>query len=162
MADQDVSSMINFDLEDMFSYSLTPTIVAVIVVLILLLIYYYLFLKKTKQQFVIPHFVGKDAIKRTYLSRLDDIIKDYHSQKVDNRGVYIRLSKLIRGFAFEMTGVKLKNCTLDDISRMNMPQLYNLVYEYYDPEFARVSRGHSPMVIDNVLTKTRMVIERWT
>ena len=63
MADQDVSSMVNFDLEDMFSYSLTWTILAVIVVLILLLIYYFLFIKKTKQQFVIPHYVGKDAIK---------------------------------------------------------------------------------------------------
>ena len=162
MADQDVNNLINFDLEEMFSYSLSPMILSLIIFLILLLIYYYLFVKKPKAQFVYPHIVGKDAIKRTYVSRLDDIINDYRNRRIDNRKVYIRLSKLIRGFAFEMTGVKLQNCTLDEISRMNMPQLYNLVYEYYDPEFARHSRGHSPMVIDNVLTKTRMVIDRWT
>ncbi len=161
MADQDVSSLINFDLEDMFSYSLVPIIISLIVFLLLALFYYHFFIRRPKQPFHYHGRVGRDTIKKTYLRRIDELINNYSKAKVNERQVYIQLSRLIRGFAFEMTGVKLQNCTLEDISKMNMPQLYNLVYEYYDPEFAKYSKGHSPLVTNNSLIKTRGVIEKW-
>ena len=161
MADQDVSNMINFELEDMFSYSLVPIIISLIVFLALAIIYYHFFLRKPKQPFQYKPRTGKEAIKKTYIGRLDEIIAEYQARRIDERKVYIRLSRLIRGFAFEMTGVKLQNCTLQDISMMDMPQLYNLVYEYYDPEFAKYSKGHSPIVTNNSLMKTRSVIQKW-
>ena len=161
MAERDISDMINFDLQDMFSYSYIPIIISLIIFLILFIIYYHLFLKQKRVPVHFKHHVGMDALKRTYLKRLDDIIDKYRQRTITDRQVYIQLSRLIRGFAYEMTGVKLQNCTLDDISKLDMPQLYNLVYEYYDPEFAKYSQGHSPLYIDRVLVKTREVIDKW-
>ena len=161
MAERDISDMINFDLEDMFSYSYIPIIISLIIFLILFIIYYHFFIRKKKVPVQFHHHVGVDALKRTYLKRLDDIIEKYHKQTINDRQVYIQLSRLIRGFAYEMTGIKLQNCTLEDISKLDIPQLYNLVYEYYDPEFAKFSQGHSPIVINRVLVKTREVIDKW-
>ena len=62
-----------------------------------------------------------------------------------------------RSFIFETTNIKVQNYTLNDISKINMPTLYELVSEYYDPEFSRISKGN----IINSIAKTREVIVKW-
>ena len=67
------------------------------------------------------------------------------------------MSMCIRKFVHAVTGIKVQNYTLGDIGGLNMPGLYNLVSEYYSPEFARKSEGD----VINSLAKTRSMIEQW-
>lgn len=70
---------------------------------------------------------------------------------------YQNLSKVIRNFVFEATHIKVQNYTLDDIRKLNMPILYELISEYYNPEFANISNGNFIYSIE----KARGVVERW-
>ena len=81
----------------------------------------------------------------------------YDQGKLDVRGAYQRMSRCIRGFVHAATGIRVQNYTLYDIERLNMPELYYLVAEYYAPEFARKSDGD----VRASLEKTRSLIERW-
>ena len=67
------------------------------------------------------------------------------------------MSRCIRGFVHAATGIRVQNYTLYNIERLNMPELYYLVAEYYAPEFARKSDGD----VRTSLEKTRSLIERW-
>ena len=63
----------------------------------------------------------------------------------------------IRMFVYEVTGIKVQKYTLTEIRRVNIPQLTNLVREYYEPEFAREARAD----VKTSLYRTRMLIESW-
>ena len=62
------------------------------------------------------------------------------------------ISVLIRLFVYELTGLEVQSCTLKDIKKLNIPVLYELIKEYYDPEFSKISKGN---------IKTKEVISRW-
>ena len=60
-------------------------------------------------------------------------------------------------FVFEVTGIKVQHYTLTEIRRVNIPQLTNLVREYYEPEFARETRAD----VRASIFRTRSLIESW-
>lgn len=151
----DLSSKI--ELEDLFTYSTTPIIIGIILIIILVLIILY---KKKNKVINIDNNVklnNKIDIKDSYLKILDTLLDDIKNGRIQNRKAYQRLSKIIRNFIYEMTNIKVQNCTLEDISKKDMPVLYELVKEYYDPEFANISKGN----IISSIEKTREVIKRW-
>ena len=88
-----------------------------------------------------PAPMDMGRVKARYLSELADIAGQYDQGKLDVRGAYQRMSRCIRGFVHAATGIRVQNYTLYDIERLNMPELYYLVAEYYAPEFARKSDG---------------------
>lgn len=148
------------DLRPMFSYSLIPIIVIVfllIVILVLMLIKH----KKKKLvkniDIIIPSKKDVNTIKRIYLLKIDNLSTDFNAKKVNNRQAYQNLSSLIRNFIYETTNIKVQNYTLSDIEKINMPILFELVSEYYDPEFSQISKGSITASIE----KTRKVIEKW-
>lgn len=148
------------DLRPMFSYSLIPIIVIVfllIVILVLMLIKH----KKKKLvkniDIIIPSKKDVNAIKRIYLLKIDNLSTDFNAKKINNRQAYQNLSSLIRNFIYETTNIKVQNYTLSDIEKINMPILFELVSEYYDPEFSQISKGSITASIE----KTRKVIEKW-
>ncbi len=145
------------NLNEMFSYSLVPIIVLVIIFILTIIIFK--FIKENQQtlQIIEPNRKDKETIKEKYLFKINNLIIDVSNNKISNRNAYQQLSTLIRNFIFEMTSIKVQYYTLSDIEKINMPVLYELVNEYYDPEFAKEAEGNILQSIE----RTRKVIERW-
>lgn len=98
-----------------------------------------------------------DNIKRKYLGELTYIESDLVNNRITIREAYHKLSKNIRMFVFEVTGIKVQKYTLTEIRRVNIPPLTNLVREYYEPEFARETRAD----VRSSIYKTRELIQSW-
>lgn len=148
---------IESDLKGLFSYSLLPIFIVLIIIVILIILICMTRKKNIKNVVIIPNKIDLLSIKNKYLVNLDLIMNDYNSNNILERIAYQRLSLLIRNFIYETTNIKVQNYTLSEIQQVNMPILYELVSEYYDPEFAKASKGN----FASSITKTRMVIERW-
>ena len=95
--------------------------------------------------------------KKKYIGELLYIESDLQQNRITVRQAYQRISMTIRMFVFEVTGIKVQKYTLSEIRKVNIPQLTNLVREYYEPEFARETRAD----IRASLLKTRRLIEAW-
>ena len=148
---------IQTELKPMFSYSFLWIIVISIVIIIFLFLKWFMNKKKIKKTVIIPSHKDLTLIKKNYLEELDKLFNSLNSKKISNRSAYHHLSSLIRNFIYEVTNIKVQNYTLNEIKNLNMPSLYELVSEFYDPEFAKISKGN----IASSIAKTRMVIEKW-
>ena len=144
-------------LRPMFSYSLFPILILMITIGVI--VFFLLKPKKEKKEPIIikPPVRNLFEIKKRYLDQLQKLESDIQNKKVSNRNAYIKLSMIIRNFIYEVTQIKVQNYSLQEIIKVNIPSLTALVEEYYNPEFARESKG----TIHDSLTKTREVIEKW-
>lgn len=155
----------SINLQENFSYSPVPLIIAIFVVLMLTI--YIIYIKKLKQKIkqektqvkVIPEKNKKNIpiIKDKYLKQLDLIESKYNSQNIDLRKAYQQVSEAIRLFVFEITDITTQNYSLEEIKKLNMPELYCLIEEYYKPEFASKSVGD----LEDSINKARRVIKKW-
>ena len=147
-------------LHDMFSYSnkiLVVLLLLIIFIVVLFFIIRYLMNRPKKIEVIVPEKKDVNSIKRNYISKIDKLHSDLDNKTITSRKAYQELSSLIRNFVYEVTNIKVQSCTLKDIKKLNMPVLYELISEYYDPEFNKVSRGN----ILNSIDKTKEVINRW-
>lgn len=150
-------------LQEPFSYALWPVLVTGLLVLGVVLYFAAARLlevyrkKKNTPPVVRKRPVDTEKIRAKYISELDGIYEDFKSGRLDVRAAYQRMSMCIRRFVHAMTGIRVQNCTLSDIGKLDMPVLYGLVAEYYAPEFARKSQGD----VEQSLIKTRSFFERW-
>lgn len=150
-------------LQEPFSYALWPVVVmgvlavSALVFWTVMWIRRYLQKKNTAPIKVKIRPVDIEKVRQKYISELDAIYDDFMQGRGDIRKAYQSMSTCIRRFVHEVTGIKVQNCTLTDIGTLGMPLLYNLVQEYYAPEFAQRSEGD----VINSLNKTRSLIERW-
>lgn len=148
---------IQTELKPMFSYSFIPILIIMIVIISIIIIPKLTKKKEIKKQIVIPNHKDLMEIKKRYLSKIQELENNFNNKKITNRKAYQELSNIIRNFIFEATNIKVQNYTLKEIEKINMPILYNLVSEYYDPEFSIISEGN----IISSINKTKTVIERW-
>lgn len=148
------------ELQEMFSYSFIPIII-IFIILVCLIIFTILFIKKTKKQnIIIKQIIPKkdiNIIKNDYLSRINNLLNDINNKKVSNRKAYQQLSVLIRNFIYEATGIKVQNYSLEEIKITSIPYLYDLIYEFYDPEFNKISTSS----VKDSINKTVSVIQKW-
>ena len=153
------------NLQQPFSYSIIPLIIAICLVV---LITYYLIYLKVKQKknkleknkiTEIPERNIKNVpvIKNKYLNQLDTIKYKYENQMIDLRKAYQLISEAIRLFVFEITDITTQNYSLAEIKKLNIPDLYELIKEYYEPEFSSKSIGD----FDSSINKARRVINEW-
>ena len=148
------------ELSNPFSYSIFPILILIIIIFLLILI---LFIRKKKKDakkkivIITPNEKDKNAIKNFYIEKINELLVNIQKNIISNREAYQSLSKLIRMFIYEMTNIKVRNYTLGDIKNINIPILYELVKEYYSPEFSRESKGD----IISSIEKTRKVMEVW-
>lgn len=155
---------ITVNLQEPFSYSIYPIVIVSFFIIILLIIIISIKLHNSKKQLKSAPIQKKlnttdiNRLKEKYIKLLDDIENKMQNEKISLRVAYQRLSTTIRYFVFEITNIKVQNCTLDDIKKLNMPQLYELIEEYYTPEFAKKSIGD----IKSSIEKARKVIEKWS
>lgn len=145
------------ELKPMFSYSfLTIVLIAIFIIIIFILIKY-IKKKEIQKNVIIPNHKDLLSIKKKYLLKIQKLTNDINSNSITNRKAYQNLSSLIRNFIYEATNIKVQNYTLKEIKMIGIPILYELVNEYYNPEFAKISKGN----ISSSIEKTRMVIEKW-
>ena len=97
------------------------------------------------------------AIKRNYLTQLENISQALLKNQIPTREAYQHMSLCIRHFVYEATGIQVQNYTLEDIKTLHMPGLEALIAEYYAPEFAVNSQGDGTASLE----KTKRVIELW-
>lgn len=144
-------------LNGMFSYSIIP--IAFIFLLLVLLFLYFNWNKTNKNIYYSDNLidVSNGDVKNRYLEQVDVILNEFKSNNIDNRQVYYKLSILIRQFVFEMTNINVNYYTLSDIEKLNIPVLYELLYEFYIFEFSKISQGN----VLSSIKKTKDVIFRW-
>lgn len=145
------------ELRDMFSY--TPILIIPILLLIILLLIIIFHKKKDIKEvkIIIPEKKDINEIKNKYLYNIELLLENLDNKKISSRIAYQNLSRLIRNFIYEVTNIKIQYYTLEDIKTLNMPIVYKLVEEYYNPEFQRNSNGN----IKESIEKTKKVIKEW-
>ena len=101
--------------------------------------------------------VSAKQIKDKYCALINELEMKRRDGKVSNRKAYQELSRVVRRFVYEMTGIKVHHNTLDEIQKLNMPNLYAVIEECYAPEFSVDKDGS----IYDTMKKARMVIKEW-
>lgn len=151
---------ISVNLQNPFVFEIILLVILIIFILVMTI---YLILKKNKkskkEEIVIKEINLKERkrAKQKYLKQLDKLGKEVEEGKINSRKAYQKLSAIIRYFVYETTNIKVQNYTLKEIKELNMKELYELIEEYYKPEFAKHFLGNIKLSID----KTREVIEKW-
>lgn len=153
------------NLQEPFTYSFIPLIITLL--LIIAFTIYVIFSKKAKDNVkgkmeevkVIPERNIKNipVIKNKYLQQLNDIEDRYTNKKIELRIAYQLISESIRLFVFEITDITTQNYSLAEIKKINIPVLYELIKEYYEPEFASRTIGD----FNSSINKARRVINEW-
>lgn len=152
-------------LQEPFTYSVIFVVIITGFVLAMTayLIYINIIKKKVKVEKnnlkVIPEKNIKNVpvIKNKYLEQLNSIEYKYTNNMIDLRKTYQLISESIRMFVFEITDITTQNYSLNEIKRLNIPNLYDLIKEYYEPEFASKSVGDFEVSIE----KSRRIIKEW-
>ena len=152
-------------LQEPFTYS--PTYLIIVIVVIIALTIYLRYLKKAKEASIqkeknvktIPEKNIKNlpVIKDKYLKQFKDIEDKYINGKIELRKAYQLISEKIRLFVFEVTDITTQNYSLAEIKKINIPELYELIEEYYEPEFASKTTGD----FNSSINKARRVINEW-
>lgn len=153
------------NLQQPFTYSIIPLIIAIIVIIAMTCYLIYLYKQKVKikkevvEMKIIPEKNIKNipVIKNKYLKQLDSIEYKYTNNTIELRKAYQMISESIRMFVFEITDITTQNYSLSEIRKLNIPNLYKLIEEYYEPEFASKSVGDFSASIN----KARRVINEW-
>ncbi len=153
---------VTVELQDKFSYIPIVLLGFATLVITVFLIRWAIKEKTTKQKNVrkkkeIIEPKNVMAIKENYDRMLKEIESRYASRRLSDRQAYQELSRVIRQFVYEMTGIKVQNYTLLEIRGLNMPQLTTLIEECYVPEFAPDHPGE----IQDSLKSARKVIKEW-
>ena len=155
---------ITVKLQDMFSYSFTP--ILLFGALALLFGFIASRMKKApkkppKKEKIRTTQTEKpkniSSIKAAYIKQLADIEKKFSANELTNRMAYQKLSLIVRQFVYEVTNIKVTNYTLQELKELRMPKLYELIEEFYTPEFAVKNDGN---LIESI-QKARKVIEEW-
>lgn len=152
-------------LQEPFMYS--PILLIIILIIVLTMTVYLIYKlkgkKKVKEEYedlkVIPEKNIKNipVIKGKYLEQLDSIYDKYQNRNIDLRKAYQLISETMRMFFFEITDITTQNYSLKEIKKLNIPNLYDLIEEYYEPEFASKSVGDFNVSIN----KARSVVKEW-
>ena len=155
----------SINLQEPFTYSIIPLIITLC--LTVTITCYLIYTRKKKEKVkvieneikVIPEKNIKDipVIKSKYLNQLNSIEYKYNNEMIELRKAYQLISEAIRLFVFEITDITTQNYSLAEIKKLNIPNLYELIKEYYEPEFASKSIGD----FNNSINKARRVINEW-
>ncbi len=151
-------------LQDPFKYSVIPLIILLSVIFLITFCLICLKIreksKKTTSVKEIPEKNIKNipVIKGKYINLLDSIEYKYKNNEITLRTAYQQISEAIRMFVFEITDITTQNYSLSEIKKLKIPHLYELIEEYYEPEFASKSTVGD---FEASINKARGVIKQW-
>ena len=148
-------------LQEPYSFSIVPIIVLIIIASAL--VFVLLFLKKNKNEKsevkAIPQKNIKNipAIKNKHLRELEAIESQYKNNKLELRKAYQLISENVRLFVFEVTDITTQNYSLTEIKKLNIPNLYETIAEYYEPEFSKKPSGD----FMNSVQKAKEIVQKF-
>ena len=152
------------NLQEPFTYSVIPLIItsAAVIAITCYLIYLKKIKRKSTEEIKVKEIPERNiknvpVIKGKYLKQLEKIEDKYEEGTIELRKAYQMISEAVRLFVFEITDITTQNYSLVEIKRLGMPNLYKLIEEYYEPEFASKSIGDFKASIN----KARRVIDEW-
>lgn len=151
------------ELQSPFHYSIWAIIIIAITFIGLTIYLIYDFIKKTTKSIEQRPVVQKrtpaqvNNIRAKYLREINNIENDFDNNKISLRHAYQKLSKTVRKFVYEMTGIRVDNFTLQDIKEDGVPYLVELISECYAPEFSKYSSGN----LKESLNKAKEIIAKW-
>lgn len=155
----------SISLQDLYGYSAIP-LLASFIIFSIMTVYIVIKInskkqksgKKEEQKVILEKNIKNiPAIKSKYLEKINDIDAKYKSGKISLRKAYQQISEAVRYFVFEVTGISTQNFSLSEIKNANIPGLYDLIEEYYEPEFASKTNGD----FDSAISKARRIINEW-
>lgn len=152
-------------IQDAYSYATWPMIVLVGVIVGIILLTFAativikLLKRKRKPKVKAPKPVNVNIykFKLECFTDLDDISRKLVNDRITLREAYQLTSARVRKFVFDATRINVQNYTLEEIQQLNMPQLVELVKDYYSPEFSWQSVGDFAQSME----KTKRVVEQW-
>lgn len=152
--------VITVELQKYFSYF--PVILLIIIGLVgtLLILFLPKLKGKKKKSVPKPKAVSPQSItvlKDKYIRILTDIENRRRDNKLSDRQALQALSKAVRNFVYDATGIRVQNYTLMEIHAANLPKLYELISQCYIPEFAVDTDAD----VYALINKARMVIAEW-
>lgn len=160
-------------LQDMFSYSMMPVVVAesILLLITMLLIFWFITHKKeSKEKNVVTKpvpqpvkMVPAGSIKDSYLMQIIEVETGYKNGEYSAQKCFEKLSGIVRSFVEQVTGIPVTTATLLDIQQKDLPMLERLISDYYHPEFAsELDEDISEAVlVGEAITNAKKVIETW-
>ena len=157
------------NLRRLFDFSTLPVIItgavlaALTVAIILMFLYGFLkdFKRKQKEEVAVEAkvFVKPDMtkLKAEYLALLDGIEAKFNEDTTKIRPAYEGMSRVVRDFVYRATGTEVDKFALYEICQTEYAGLANLVGEYYQPEFDKISEGD----VRASLEKSRRLVSEW-
>ena len=150
---------IGIDLENPFLYNekIIKYLILILIILTIIIVFVFLY-KKYYQQ--IKKFLAKKGKKHNqeyYLQKLLGIKTKYENGKISNRKLCILMSSLVRHFVYDKTDILVQNYSLEEIKKLNMPDLANLIEKIYNPEFSKYSNND----LSYLIKETEEVIRKW-
>ena len=67
------------------------------------------------------------------------------------------ISENVRLFVFEVTDITTQNYSLMEIKKLNIPNLYETIAEYYEPEFSKKPSGD----FMNSVQKAKEIVQKF-
>lgn len=91
------------------------------------------------------------------LKKIGEIETAYRKGEIDKRAVCQQMSIEVRGFVQTVTGWPTETMVYLELTRLNRPELAELVRQYYEPEFAYYSDADARSAI----AKGKELIIKW-
>ncbi|MBQ1532376.1 MAG: hypothetical protein IIZ57_09565 [Solobacterium sp.] len=76
------------------------------------------------------------SLQERYLGKLDQLEQEYLHNQISVRNAYQSLSRTVREYGSELTGIPMDRLTLAEIRLHGSGKAAHLVERYYEPEFA--------------------------
>ena len=95
-------------------------------------------------------------LKDKYMQKIIALENQFLTGQIESREAYEELSNLFRTFIYDATGVPAHKFTLYDMRGFNNPIAYNLVNNYYAPEFSSDTKGN---ILESIDFTKRAVFE---
>ena len=132
---------VGINLENPFLYNekIIKYLLLILVILTIIIAFIFFYKKYYKQIKKLIVKKGKKHNQDYYLQKLLGIKRKYANGKISNRKVCILISSLVRHFVYDKTDILVQNYSLEEIKKLNMPDLANLIEKIYNPEFSKYS-----------------------
>ena len=143
--DEEITVESSVKLNGLFMYSTLPIWLAALALIILgIIILVSIFSRKGEpaprkaivQRPGVPVGAERMRVRARYLDMLKNLENRLREGEIGFRPAYQELSKILRDFVKEISGLDITKCTLSQIREKNIPVLTGLIEAFYEPEFA--------------------------
>lgn len=106
----------------------------------------------------IPRVAASPGLRRLYLGRIEEIAALLEAGEIGPRTATQELSRIVRGFVQEATGVRASRMTLEELRRQPVAAVATAVERFYPGEFSAPGEPDA----EAALVGARTVVDSWT